>query len=102
MIRSPMNRDKVLQILRAHWQEIQTRFGVEHLALFGSLARGEARANSDIDLLVRFRVALGYDGYFALKCYLETLLGRRVDLVMQGALREWARPIVEQEALDIA
>ncbi|MCS7300584.1 MAG: nucleotidyltransferase family protein [Fimbriimonadales bacterium] len=88
--------------MRLHWQEIRTRFGVERLALFGSTARGEARPDSDIDLLVRFRVAPGYDGYFALKCYLEALLSRRVDLVMEGALREWARPIVEEEALDVA
>jgi hypothetical protein len=46
--------------------------------------------------------AAGYDGYFALKCYLEALLGAPVDLVMEGALRPWARPQVEQEAIDVA
>jgi predicted nucleotidyltransferase len=95
-------RDKVLTILRQHWVEIQRRFGVEQLALFGSTARGEAHAASDIDLLVRFQSPPGYDGYFALKCYLEELLGAPVDLVMEGALRPWARPQVEQEAIYVA
>jgi predicted nucleotidyltransferase len=95
-------RDKVLTILRQHWAEIQRRFGVERLALFGSTARGEAHAASDIDLLVRFQSPPGYDGYFALKCYLEELLGASVDLVMEGALRPWARPQVEQEAIYVA
>jgi len=53
-------------------------------------------------LLVRFQSPPGYDGYFALKCYLEALLGAPVDLVMDGALRPWARPQVEQEAIDVA
>lgn len=97
-----MSRDEILHILRQHWQEIQTRFGVERLALFGSTARGEARPDSDVDLLVRFRVTPGYDGYFALRCYLEELLGRRVDLVMEGALHQRVRPVVEQEAQDVA
>jgi predicted nucleotidyltransferase len=95
-------RDKVLTILRQHWAEIQRRFGVERLALFGSTARGEAHAASDIDLLVRFQSPPGYDGYFALKCYLEELLGAPVDLVMEGALRPWARSQVEQEAIYVA
>jgi len=75
---------------------------VEQLALFGSTARGEVHATSDIDLLVRFQSPPGYDGYFALKCYLEELLGAPVDLVMEGALRPWARPQVEQEAIYVA
>lgn len=97
-----MPREKVLALLRQHWAEIQTQFGVERLMLFGSTARGEAHAGSDIDLLVRFSAPPGYDGYFALKCYLEALLGAPVDLVMEGALRPWARPQVEQEAIDVA
>jgi len=97
-----VKREAILSRLRQHWSEIQTRFGVERLALFGSAARDEARPDSDIDLLVRFGTPPGYDGYFALKCYLEELLGGRVDLVMEGALCAWARPVVEQEALDVA
>ena len=97
-----MPRDTVLTILRQHWAEIQTKFGVERLALFGSTARDEAQATSDVDLLVRFQSPLGCDGYFALKCYLEALLGAPVDLVMEGTLRPWARPQVEQEAIYVA
>jgi len=99
---STVPREKVLALLRQHWAEIQTRFGVERLMLFGSTARGEAHAGNDIDLLVRFSAPPGYDGYFALKCYLEALLSAPVNLVMEGALRPWARPQVEQEAIDVA
>lgn len=97
-----MSRDEILRLLRRNLREIEARYDVERLALFGSTARDEAHPESDIDLLVRFRRPPGYDGYFALKSYLEDLLGKPVDLVMEGALRPWARPIVEQEAIDVA
>ncbi|MCS7273299.1 MAG: nucleotidyltransferase family protein [Fimbriimonadales bacterium] len=85
-----------LRPLRPHRHTLHKRFGVERLALFGSVTRDEAHAESDIDLLVRFRTAPGYDGYFALKCFLEEVLGKPVDLVMEGALRQgraqlWSR-----------
>lgn len=94
-----MGREEILLQLRRHWAEIRERFGVEQLAIFGSTARDEARPDSDVDILVRFAKPPGYDGYFALKCYLESLLGRQVDLVMEKALKSWARPVVEQEAV---
>jgi predicted nucleotidyltransferase len=87
-------REKVLALLRQHWAEIQAKFGVERLMLFGSTARGEAHAGSDIDLLVRFSAPPGYDGYFALKCYLEALLGAPVD----GGPAPWA-PMRERTAV---
>lgn len=46
-----MNREQVIAALRAHETELRRR-GVSHVALFGSVARGEATENSDIDLLI--------------------------------------------------
>ena len=93
-----MSRDEILRLLRAHREDL-TRLGVKTLALFGSTARGEADAESDVDLLVEFTSEPGFDGYMSLKYYLEDLLGRRVDLVMDEALKPWARPVVEKEAI---
>jgi len=93
-----MTRDETLRLLREHREDL-TRLGVESLALFGSTARDEAGAESDVDLLVEFVTPPGFDGYMNLKFYLEDLLGRGVDLVMKGALKPWARPVVESEAI---
>ena len=49
-----MNRAYILALLREHRDEITTRFGATHLALFGSAARDELRPDSDVDLLVDF------------------------------------------------
>jgi len=96
-----VNRDEVIQALREHREEMKQRFGVKMLALFGSMGCGEATTESDIDILVEFEKPPGFDGYMDLKAYLEKLLERRVDLVMKTALKPWARPAVEEEAIDL-
>ena len=94
-----MKRDEILKTLRAHRDELRKRFGVKSLAVFGSVARGEARPDSDVDILVEFEGRATFDRYMGLKFFLEDLLGRRVDLVTRKALKPRMRPYVEQEAI---
>ena len=97
-----MKRDDVIGLLSSHRQELGERFGVRSLALFGSMARDEAGPDSDVDVLVEFRETPGLAEYMRLKFWLEDHLGRPVDLVMKGALKSWARPVVEAEAIRVA
>ena len=97
-----MKREEVLKILSQHRLEIERRHRVRFLALFGSVARDQASPDSDIDLLVEFAQAPGFDGYMRLKEHLETVLGQRVDLVMTGALKPSVRPEIEREAIRVA
>ncbi len=96
-----MNRDEVLAALRQHKQALRDQFDVTSLALYGSFARDQADAESDIDILVRFDGPATSRSYFGTLFYIEDLLGRRVDLVTDKALRPELRPCVEQEALDV-
>lgn len=94
-----MNREQLLQVLAQHKQILAERYGLTEMALFGSTARGTARADSDIDLLVKFDGPATSERYFGVQFYLEDLLGRPVDLVTQKALRAEIRPFVEREAV---
>ena len=94
-----MNKNEILEILRTHRDELRKRFGVKSLAVFGSVARGEAGPDSDVDILVEFEGRATFDRYMGLKFFLEDLLGRRVDLVTRKALKPRLRPYVEQEAI---
>jgi uncharacterized protein len=96
-----MGRDDVLALLTAHRGEIE-RFGVESLRLFGSVARGEAAADSDVDLLVSFRASPTFSAYMKLRIFLEDLLGVPVDLITESGLREGVRPFVEKDAIRVA
>jgi uncharacterized protein len=96
-----MDRNDVLALLRTHRSEIES-FGVESLRLFGSVARGEAAADSDVDLLVSFRQTPTFSGYMKLRIFLEDLLGARVDLITESGLRDGVRPFVEKDAIRVA
>jgi len=78
------------------------RLGVRRLALFGSIVRDEARADSDVDLLVEFHAdAKSFDAFLSLCDLLETLLERPVELVTTEALSPYVGPHILAEAEDV-
>jgi len=93
-----MQREEILRILAEHKEELR-RFDVKSLALFGSIARGEERADSDVDILVEFSKPVGLFEFIRLKRSLEGLLGRPVDLATPAAIREKMREQVLREAV---
>jgi predicted nucleotidyltransferase len=97
-----MDRAFILALLQEHRDEISTRFGAKHLALFGSAARDELRPESDVDVLVDFDGPATFDGYFDLKDYLEHLLCRPVDLVTSRGLKPRARQHVERDLVRVS
>ena len=96
-----MNRDDVLNLLRAHKIALAQRFGVVEMRLYGSFARGQASGDSDVDVLVRFDAPPDWRRYFGAQAYLEELLGRPVDMATSQELRAEIRPYVERELLDV-
>jgi predicted nucleotidyltransferase len=96
-----MEKEQTIQILSAHMQEIRQRFGVESLALFGSIARGEAKAGSDVDVLVTYVETPGMFGFLELKEYLEQLMSCPVDLVTVKALKKQLRKKILEEAVSV-
>ena len=96
-----MNRDRVLELLRSHRGELEARFGVKHLALFGSTARDSAKAGSDVDLLVTFDGSATSKRFFGTQFFIEDLLGSPVDLVTDKTLRAELRPYIEVDILHV-
>ena len=98
-----MNRTLQLgdvQVDEAMLADLCKRYGVRELSLFGSAARGEMRADSDIDLLVEFLPNARVDlvEYAGLMLDLSQLLGRKVDLVSKNGLKPLIRASVLEEA----
>lgn len=96
-----MNRQRALELLSRSKPELQARFGVSTLALFGSTARDRAESSSDIDVLVSFDGPATSRRYFGVQFYLEDLLGCPVDLVTEKALRPELRPFIERERVNV-
>jgi predicted nucleotidyltransferase len=85
-------RDKILPVLKPY---------VKRISVFGSFARGEETAESDIDLLVELkdpekRPRLGL-GWFGLEEDLSHILGREVELIAEGSLSPYLRPYAEKD-----
>jgi predicted nucleotidyltransferase len=84
---------------RADIQRIAARHGARNVRVFGSVARGDAGPGSDIDVLVEFEPGRSLLDLIGLQQDLSDLLGRKVDVVSQGALGEGDRILGEAVAL---
>lgn len=95
------SRLRVMEQLRQAEPQIRG-FGVRRLALFGSVARDEARPDSDVDLLVEFMPGQkSFDRFMALTDFLEDLLGYPVEAVTTEALSPYIGPHILSEAADV-
>ena len=85
----------IAELVREKHEEI-VRIAAEHGAtqvrLIGSVARGEARPDSDVDLLVTWREGTSLLDHAALMLELESLLGRKVDIASDG----WVKPSIRE------
>jgi predicted nucleotidyltransferase len=97
-----MKREEAMAALRGYMPVIRRNFGVRRIALFGSTVRGDAREDSDLDILVEFESGPTFLSYMGLKVFLEDQMGRKVDLATPDALKPRLRPVVEREAVDVA
>ena len=101
MILGALTRSDVEARLSSIHADIR-RLGVTRLALFGSVQRGAARPDSDVDVLVEFRPGeKTYGHFFALAELLEERLGRSVELVTPEALSPFLKQRILAEAADV-
>lgn len=93
LTRLKQRRDEILALASRH--------GARNLRVFGSVARGDARSDSDIDLLVEFEPSRGLFTHTALIRELEQLLGCKVDVATQNGLKKRIRSRVLEEAVHL-
>jgi uncharacterized protein len=96
-----MNRADVIRLLKRHEADLKG-LGIEHLFLFGSVARDDAKDQSDIDLF--FDHARGQLGVYELmdvKEHAQRILGRRTDIMTRASLHPVLRKKIEESALRV-
>ncbi len=95
------NKEGLLSLIALHRGDIKN-FGVKDLGLFGSFARNEQRAESDIDFLVDFEPEqYKYRNFINLAYYLEELFGRRVEVVTRSGLSPYLAPHILKEVENV-
>lgn len=93
-----MDFKEIIVLLQTHQTDLH-QHGVKELSIFGSVARGTANIDSDVDLLVTFERPVGLFEFIRLQKLLEEWLNRPVDLVTEDALRPELRDRILKEAI---
>jgi hypothetical protein len=95
-----MNRNEALAVLRRSEPALRAR-GVRRAAVFGSVARGDNRPGSDIDIMIEVdpEARIGVYDYVGLKEYIEGLFAEPVDVVSRDALKPYVRPAATADAI---
>ena len=91
----------IKKILVKHKAEVQEKYKVSELGIFGSFVRGEQRKRSDIDILVEFGELPDVFLLIDLEDYLRKILKKKVDLVRKGAIRPELKEIISREVVYI-
>lgn len=97
-----MDRARAIRILKQHQTELVKR-GVQHVALFGSLARDEGDAASDVDLMIDLEpdAKISMFDYVDLVEYVQGLFTERVDVANRESLKPHVRPSAERDAINV-
>ena len=82
-----MGKQEIINIIRNKKPDMESRYGVQRLGLFGSYVKENQRKKSDIDILVTFNRDIDLFDFLDLRAYLERQLHAKVDLVMETALK---------------
>jgi len=88
--------EEIKRIINKHRQELEGRFKVKSIAIFGSYVRGEQSPQSDIDILVEFKEPVGFL-FIHLADFLEEILGTKVDLLTPEAIKPNRRKYIMEE-----
>lgn len=88
-------------ILHSHEGDIRQQYGITGLSVFGSVVRGEAREDSDVDILATFNQPVGLLKLIDAENYLSDLLGLKVDLIPSNEVRPELQVQIFNEAVPV-
>ena len=95
-----MNSSEAVEVLRRSERDLRQP-GVMHAALFGSLARGDSRSDSDVDIVIEIDPDVGMTvfDYADLKEFIADLFDGPVDVVNRETLKSYVRPAATADAI---
>ena len=96
-----MSLSKTLKNSREEILNIAGKYGAKNIRVFGSVARGEEKQGSDIDIIVEMKQGSSLLDIIAIKQDIEDLLGRKVDVVTEASISPYIRTEILREAVNL-
>jgi len=95
--------NEITDIIKKHKAELQKKYKVKDIGIFGSYVRGEQKIRSDVDILVEFNEEdiPGLYKFIEFEHYIEKIIRKKVDLVRRGAIRSELKDIILDEVIYI-
>ena len=90
---------EIKTIIQKHKKELKENYYIKNIGIFGSIVRGEAKEDSDVDILVEFDCPIGFFKFLELEEYLSDLIGEKVDLVSKKALKPHIGKYILEEVM---
>ncbi|MBF8280730.1 MAG: DNA polymerase beta domain protein region [Candidatus Magasanikbacteria bacterium] len=87
---------KNLRLIQKRKDALRKNYAVRKIGIFGSIAKGTAKASSDVDVLVEFAKPIGFFRFIELEDYLSAIFKKKVDLVTKDSLK----PLIKQSILN--
>ena len=81
------NLKQIQSILSKHKEELNRKYNVREIGVFGSYVRGEQKKASDVDILVEFEKPIGFFKFLEMEEHIGSILGMKVDLVTKNSLK---------------
>lgn len=94
-----MNKEDIKNKLNKNKALLQDKYHIKKLGLFGSVARGEQKKQSDIDILVEFSEPIGFFDFIRLENFLSELLDGKVDLVSKKSVKPFLQKYIQKDLI---
>jgi hypothetical protein len=96
-----LDKEKIIKIINKHRKELEEKYKIKSIALFGSYIKDEQTEQSDIDLLVEYTETVGLLHIAATENYLSDILGVKADIVPKKSVRKELKDVIFNEAVQI-
>lgn len=96
-----MPDEEIINMLKKHKKKLCKKYNIESIGIFGSYARGEENQDSDVDVLVEYKITPGFFEFLDLEDELKSIFNKKVDLVTKPALKPLIKDKIIKEVVYI-
>ncbi len=100
-MREPIKIENLIKKIMEHQKDLEKKFGIIEIKIFGSYVKNQQTPKSDLDIIVEFKETPGFIKFMKIEEYLSSLLGVKVDLLTREGISPYIRKYIEKEMISL-